>query len=246
MIIALHGFQGLPEDWAPFSHAWTTSTGEPFELKAIDLWQSLEGVTSLTEWLQAIHLRSEFAQQKKTEPRILLGYSLGGRLALQILLQKPEVWDGAVLISTQPGLSSDSDRELRLQADELWARRWETESWDVVDSAWQQQPVLQTSQGLAGMNLPRPENRFDRARLAQALRIFSLGHQANLRSEIEHVERPILWLTGARDEKFSSLTGGLGASLELKAVCIENAGHRVPWDQPEAFQTEVQKFINAL
>src|SRR3954466_10003273 len=79
---------------------------------------------------------------------ILLGYSLGGRLALQALLAGAH-YECAIFISTGLGIDDEVARQARRASDEAWAQRFENDDWDAVINAWNAQPVL------AGPALPR-------------------------------------------------------------------------------------------
>src|SRR5688572_14927036 len=95
------------------------------------------------------------------EGEILLGYSMGGRLALQLLQQQS--FRCAVIVSA--GLNApDAERRRR---DEEWARRFEIEEWSALMQAWSAQPVF------GGHVMPRREADYDRAELARQLRDYS-------------------------------------------------------------------------
>jgi 2-succinyl-6-hydroxy-2,4-cyclohexadiene-1-carboxylate synthase len=156
---------------------------------------------------------------------ILLGYSLGGRLALHALLAGAH-YNRAIFVSTGLGIEGDSARTARRASDEAWARRFESDDFDVVMAAWNAQPVL------AGPSLPRTGDDYD----PRALREWSSGALPPVASRLHELTIPTLWIAGARDAKYvaeakraSSLVPG------AEAVIIENAGHRVPWEQPAEF-----------
>ena len=95
---------------------------------------------------------------------ILLGYSLGGRLALHALLAGAQ-YKRAIFVSTGLGIEGDDARAARRAADEAWARRFETEDFDSVMAAWNAQPVL------GGPSLARTRDDYD----PRALREWSSG-----------------------------------------------------------------------
>jgi 2-succinyl-6-hydroxy-2,4-cyclohexadiene-1-carboxylate synthase len=170
---------------------------------------------------------------------VLMGYSLGGRLALHALLQEPQRWRGAIIVSAHPGLVDAEERQKRYKQDCLWAQRFRQESWQELMTAWNQQPVLQTS----CYHFLRHEKDYQRETLAYVLEHASLGLQNDLRPLLSKIEVPILWITGADDI--------LHHVIDFKhplSSCTQiiHAGHRVPWDQPHLFEICVQEFLNQL
>ncbi len=213
-MIALHGFLGLPQDWSDFGY------------DAVDLWKR---VTPLEEWANS------FVAEVEGQPW-LLGYSMGGRLAMHAALAKPEAFGGLILVSANPGIVMESERAMRLRSDGVWARRFREDPWDEVLRDWNAQPVLK------GSALERPEDAFDREALAKAMDVWSLGRQRDLRKELLSLEIPVLHVVGEEDAKFSQMMSGLELPPTQSLNVIEKAGHRVPWDQPEAFKSAVAEF----
>jgi len=222
----LHGFLGQSTDWDGLIPPGIPSLCYDFftpeaEQDAIPL-----GLESLAGWINQ-------KARSAPGPRILLGYSLGGRVALHALLQAPEVWEGAVLVSAHPGLRSPDDRDLRLKSDQAWARKFETESWDPLIHEWNAQAVFKGGRH----PLLRPEADFSRKNLARSLEQSSLGRQEDLRERLKGLQLPVLWVCGELDVKFRGLAEGM-AALNPR-FCVETvlgAGHRVPWDQPQVFK----------
>lgn len=228
---AIHGFLGLPSDWNVFKIP---------SLIAHDLTSPALSPSSDGFWGWAKRFN---ALSNSTEKKILLGYSLGGRLAIHALLDQPTQWLGGIIVSSNPGLKNSDEKSIRLQQDVRWAERFEKESWSSVLKAWNQQSVF------AGISspLPRHENQFDRQHLAQLLKVFSLGHQEDLTTSLSKLPIPILWIYGKFDTKFQNLSKNLSFSHPKSRVeFIEGAAHRVPWEQPIAFINLIQSFIQEV
>ncbi|HEV8433755.1 MAG TPA: alpha/beta fold hydrolase, partial [Thermoanaerobaculia bacterium] len=75
----------------------------------------------------------DFVRDIETDERVLVGYSMGGRLALQALVANA-AFDRAVIISA--GLNLEEGREERRARDEAWAKRFESDAWDEVMRDW--------------------------------------------------------------------------------------------------------------
>jgi 2-succinyl-6-hydroxy-2,4-cyclohexadiene-1-carboxylate synthase len=165
------------------------------------------------------------------EGDVLLGYSMGGRLALRLLEQQR--FTRAVIVSA--GLNApDDERRVR---DEEWARRFESEEWSSLMRAWNAQPVF------GGHALDRQERDYDRAELARQLRECSPAVLPPPR--LETITTPILWIAGERDTKYVDVAHRAVARLPHAELWIcPEAGHRVPWEQPEQFVRRLHQFIH--
>lgn len=162
---------------------------------------------------------------------VLIGYSMGGRRALQILEQ--ESFAKAVIISA--GLNAPDDE--RRARDEAWARRFETEEWSSLMRDWHAQPVF------GGHVVERREADFDRRELARQLREWSPAVLPPPR--LERIETPLLWIAGARDTKYVAIAQAAVARLPRGELWIcPEAGHRVPWEQPERLVDRLRRFLD--
>jgi 2-succinyl-6-hydroxy-2,4-cyclohexadiene-1-carboxylate synthase len=154
----------------------------------------------------------------------LLGYSLGGRLALHALLAGAQ-YKRAIFVSTGLGIEGEEARAVRRAADEAWARRFETEDFDSVMAAWNAQPVL------AGPSLVRTRDDYD----PRALREWSSGALPAVASRLRELHIPTLWIAGARDAKYVAEAERAVSLLHHANLAVIDAGHRVPWEQPREF-----------
>jgi 2-succinyl-6-hydroxy-2,4-cyclohexadiene-1-carboxylate synthase len=156
---------------------------------------------------------------------ILLGYSLGGRLALQALLAGAN-YKCAILVSTGLGIEDEQLRAARRASDEAWAERFESEDFDAVVADWNAQPVL------AGPSLARTRDDYD----PRGLREWSSGALPPVASRLHELTIPTLWIAGARDTKYvAEADRAAMLATDGQAIIVNNAGHRVPWEQPSAF-----------
>jgi len=155
---------------------------------------------------------------------VLLGYSLGGRLALHALLNGAQ-YKRAILVSTGLGIEGDEARAARRASDAAWAKRFESEDFETVMRDWNAQPVL------AGPALPRTRDDYD----PRALREWSSGALPPVASRLHELPIPTLWIAGARDSKYVA-EAHRGASIARgRAAIVDDAGHRVPWEQMDDF-----------
>lgn len=189
------------------------------------------------------------ARQRETNglpgARVLLGYSLGGRLAMHVLLACPEAWTAAVLVAAHPGDADPGVRAEVRERDAAWAARCRSgEPWDRLLEEWDALPVF----GGYPNRASRDPARLGRERCARSFEAFSRGGQADLRGALAAAELPpVLYLTGADDTRYPALGAELAACVAgVRHETIPGAGHRVPWDQPGEFADRVGRFLNAL
>lgn len=222
---ALHGFLGLTSDWDPFDFPITSHP-------------VLDNPPSPTNGLQEWAIRFN-RDVGTTLPKLLMGYSLGGRLAMHAITQNPEYWSGAILISCHPGLSCHIKREERLKKDIIWAEKFEKEPWHNLMTQWNAQEPFKFSKPCV-----RNEEDYSREQLSAMLRYWSVGNQENLTAKLQTLSIPILWIAGKQDFTYASLAESLSfAHPKSKRWIADGAGHRVPWESNE-FSKVVKEFIS--
>ena len=173
-------------------------------------------------------------------PRILIGYSLGGRLALHALIDRPHQWLAAIIVSAHVGLEDPQERKERKLLDQKWAERFESEVWSNLMQAWNSREVFAHDP----FQFKRLERDYQRSYLANILTRGSLGEQMYLKQQIESLPMPILWVTGKNDIRYSQIAKTLTfAHPHSQWVEVEQAGHRVPWVQPQVFKKLVENFL---
>jgi 2-succinyl-6-hydroxy-2,4-cyclohexadiene-1-carboxylate synthase len=161
----------------------------------------------------------------------IIGYSMGGRLALRLLEERR--LRRAVIISA----ALNQHDPARLERDRSWARRFETEEWSTLMQAWNEQDVF------GGHAIERRERDYDRRALARALREWSPAVLPP--PQLERIETPVLWIAGERDTKFVEIGKRAVERLpEGRLWICPDAGHRVPWEQPDALIAELRAFLD--
>ncbi len=238
-IFFLHGFLGLSEDWNPVFEKIVKGTDR--KLYAVHYFKEnfLGPDEPLNKWGESFN---EFALAKSHKRNIIVGYSLGARLAMQALEQSPSLWTHAVLISANVGFADADEkaREERTENDEKWAERFEAESWAAVLKQWNSQAVFAGS----AKEPQRLEKDYQRSILSQALREWSLANQPDMRPLLKSQVKKITWLTGASDKKFNALADSLQKEIPgLRALKIPQASHRVLFDQPQSIVKIVEELL---
>lgn len=218
-IVALHGFLGDPSDWECF---------QDLPLKPV----YLSSYSNL-----GFHEFAGAFNREHQNSNILLGYSMGGRLALHCLIHSPNQWKAAIIISSDPGFTSEDKRQERIIRDKKFLNRFENEDFDALMQEWDAQALF---------NQETPVFKRNKNTLKQSLTEWSLGNQENLREAILQLPMPILWIAGENDKKYSEIYKSLKFLNKKSRVWIaENAFHRVPWEVKIEFQNQVNAFLTS-
>lgn len=208
--IALHGFLGLPSDW----NQWDCI---PYRIEPSE---------SLTTWATDFN---KCVETHIAAPRTLMGYSMGGRLALHALIQNPSLWQKAILISTNIGLRDPLSRQARLQNDYTWASKFRNDPWEQLMQDWESQAIFKGS-----FTPIRHEKDYNREDLARHLENFSLAKQEYLLPKIAKLNLPIQWITGSLDHNAESQAKEITVVHSHSShLSIPNGTHRVHFEFPE-------------
>jgi 2-succinyl-6-hydroxy-2,4-cyclohexadiene-1-carboxylate synthase len=226
----LHGAVGQAADWQGFAvPGWA--------VKRVDLWRFLACCPmTMPEFGRALNEEARAVEGKQ----VVIGYSMGARLALHGLLNGGP-WDAAVLIAPNPGLESEEERAARREGDAEWASQALSGEWSDFLDAWNAQPVLAASDRRQSLSA------HFRREVARSFVDWSLGAQEPLWSRLGEIACPVLWCTGERDGKFTALGERAASYLrDGERWVAPGAGHRVPWDAPEAFRDKVGEFLERV
>ena len=238
-IWCLHGAVGSAADWRTVA---SLLAARHIGSRAVDLWRFLDcAPMSLTAFGEALNAEAR-GEVFRGSSRVLMGYSMGGRLALHALLHQPHPWQAAVIISAHPGLETAPDRTARLSADAAWAAKALAGNWGAFLDEWSAQPVLAGSDIRDSAAQQRLALR--RREIARGLVDWSLGAQQPLWERLPEIQIPILWIAGEHDEKFRNLaTRAVDLLPSAKLSIAPHAGHRVPWQAGDWLAGEVTTFL---
>jgi 2-succinyl-6-hydroxy-2,4-cyclohexadiene-1-carboxylate synthase len=242
-LLLLHGFMGSRRDWNPVVAALALTHrciavdlpghGETGAPEDESLWTPDGCVAALAGMLRAAGGGS------------VVGYSLGGRLALQLAIEHPSVVGRAVIISASPGIAGECGRGQRRTMDEGLARRLETQGLESFLDDWYRLPLF-----AALREHPRFPQVLERRRrndprlLARSLRAMGAGSQRPLWRDLPGLATPLLLLTGERDPKFTDIAFDTVARCPRgEAVVQRGRGHALVEEDPEAVAREAEAFL---
>jgi len=243
----LHGFTGSAETWRAHSAVWS----KKFTTVAVDLLghgasdSPADAERFRMDWCAA-DLAAIFDHLGLARVN-LLGYSMGGRVALHMAVTHPERVSALVLESASPGLAGRDERTARVAGDEALARSIEQQGLEAFVDGWSRLPLF-ASQG----RLPeaaRAQLRAQRLRnnprgLANSLRGLGTGVTPPLWDRLQEVRCPTLVIAGALDAKYVGVARAMAAGLAASRLAIvPDAGHATHLEQPETFDRLVLEFL---
>lgn len=168
----------------------------------------------------------------------LVGYSMGGRIALHVALAAAARVERLVLIGASPGIEDRAQREARRADDERLADEIERLGIEAFARRWAATPVLagQPASVLAAANADRLRN--TAAGLARALRGLGTGALPSAWDRLGELAMPATLVVGERDTKFRAIAEQMAAQLpDAKLVVVPGAGHAVHLEAPDAVAT---------
>ncbi|PKR84391.1 2-succinyl-6-hydroxy-2,4-cyclohexadiene-1-carboxylate synthase [Heyndrickxia camelliae] len=177
----------------------------------------------------------------------ILGYSMGGRLALTFAQKYPDRTRRLILESASPGLEHEKDRAARRKQDKILAERIIKEGIEAFVDYWSNIPLFDTQKSLdsslqKSIRLQRLSN--DPVGLANSLLGMGTGSQPSWWDSLKDLPMPILLMTGALDYKFCKIAEEMKNKMpHAKWVTIPNVGHAIHVESPRKFGTIVREFL---
>ncbi|MFQ5853824.1 MAG: 2-succinyl-6-hydroxy-2,4-cyclohexadiene-1-carboxylate synthase [Candidatus Binatia bacterium] len=246
MLLFLHGFMGSARDWKetielllPDYTCLTLDlpghgrTGRCLDPRAYTMEGSAQAVT-------------EVMDERGIQRCTLIGYSMGGRLALSIAIHHPERCTELVMESASPGIQSAAERNERRALDEKRAQQLEHDDFETFLRSWYNQPLFQS--------LKREPDLFqqilDRRRennpveLARSLRGTGPGVQPSLWHNLPRLETPLLVLAGGMDLKYKRIAQEMVALCpKARLALVPDTGHNVHAENTDEYTRALRRFL---
>jgi 2-succinyl-6-hydroxy-2,4-cyclohexadiene-1-carboxylate synthase len=178
---------------------------------------------------------------------VLVGYSLGGRLALRAVLREPGRYGGLVAVAATAGLDDPPIRSARAEADDRLAAWMEAASIEDIVGVWERQPLF-ADQSEALIEAQRPGRlSHDPAGLAMLLRTAGQGVLEPVWHQLLALDLPVLAIAGARDEGYVAAAERIAdIAPHGRAAIVADAGHAPQLQRPEEVADLIAGFLNPL
>ncbi|MGE6377807.1 2-succinyl-6-hydroxy-2,4-cyclohexadiene-1-carboxylate synthase [Peribacillus muralis] len=246
-LVLLHGFTGNRDTWKflipilserytmimidIIGHGMSTSPAEPerYEMNRV--------AEDITHILDELHFPKSH----------MLGYSMGGRLALAFASLYPEYVETLILESASPGLATEQERGIRKQNDKKLAGRILEFGMEAFVDHWESIPLFESQKHLppktrASIREQRLAN--DPVGLANSLLGMGTGSQASYWGNLQTLDFPVLLLTGEFDPKFCDIASSMEKKLrKAEWKIINGAGHAIHVEDGEKFGKIISEFL---
>lgn len=249
-LLLLHGFTGGGANWTEFrsliSQRFTTitldlpghgATESPSDPERYGMERCVEDIDAILD-----QLRFDTAH--------LMGYSMGGRLALYAALTMPGRFRSLILESASPGLKMIEERNARKTSDEALADQIEREGLEAFVNRWEALPLFDSQHRLneaAREKLREGRLKNNPVGLANSLRGMGTGVQPSLWERLLDLKLPTLLIVGQLDAKFTEIAQQMFAVLpNAQLKIIPESGHTVHLEQPQALADTVLQFVGSL
>jgi len=248
-LVALHGFTGSTATWRNL--AKTLPNVRVVAIDCIGHGQtaipSHIGRFSMHEQIQDLE---EVFEQLQLKQFTLLGYSMGGRIALSYALSCPDCIEKLILESASPGLRTSQERSERCERDNALAEKIIDNGLRSFVNAWENIPLFESQkrlphsvqQAIQAERLSQKEEG-----LAGSLRGIGTGIQPSNWISMAELECPVLLITGSLDEKFCKIALEMKALLKnVKHKIVNDAGHAIHVENPAEFATIVEEYLTSF
>ena len=234
-ITFLHGFTQTANTWIPVLDTLSPDIAATL-IDAPGHGSNINGKKSLTETAHDIAAAMPNG--------MLVGYSMGARMALHTALLASSPVNRLVLISGTGGIDSETERAERRQADEQMASRIKEIGVPSFIDEWLSLPMF-ANLGTAAANIPE-RLRNTAEGLADSLTFAGTGTQTPLWDALPQLTMPVLILAGANDTKFVAHGQRMHELIPNSSLhVVPDSGHTVHLEQPSVFAEILQTFISS-
>lgn len=250
--ILIHGSFGDASDWGPTLHAmntlgvdnihaWVLPGHDGKELPAHNAFDAM--VEALVETLQ-----------KQRTPTILVGYSLGGRVALHALRALEQRGNHPVvqlvLEGANPGISDEEARKQRRTLDAERAERLRGQPIEDFLDDWYQQAFfgdVATNAELRRHLIAQRATRIHAKHAARCMEECSPGLVPDLWPELHAFQTPLAFIHGEHDQRYARIADEMQRkNPRIQSYTVPYAGHNTHRAQPYIFAQTLNQISTAL
>jgi len=201
-----------------------------------------------TGWNHTLSIVKRFIEEEAPNKKtILLGYSMGGRIALQFAIKFPQLIEAVILIGSTPGIENKKQQQKRRTDDSKLSEKLRTQPYAKFLEYWFNQPLLKSQK-----NIPTPylkemlerRKKNDPQTLAYYLSTLGTGTMPSAWTNLHRCKFPTLLVTGSADLKFTIIAEKMLTRLpDASHAEIKKSGHAPCFENAEAFGSCLDDFI---
>jgi len=244
-LIFLHGFMGSGQDWEEIIPAFESQ----FYCITIDLPGHGKSLSPDSEEAYSFPglsgLLVTLFDALMLNPVNLVGYSLGGRVALHLAVNNPERIGRVFLESASPGISHPTERKERLNRDIALADKLQTENFSQFLTEWYDQPLFRSlKENRRFPQLLQRRMRNSPEALGRVLVNLSPGVMPSLWEKLKKIPFPLRMIVGERDEKYVAIAKRMvRENPQIQIRVVPECGHNIHFENPEMFEKLLKAFL---
>lgn len=247
-VVLLHGFTGDGTTWDS-----VTSHLMKYQLIIVDIIGHGKTDSPIDEkrygMEEVVEDLKEILQFLKIDKTNIIGYSMGGRLALSFTIRYPEYVNRFVLESSSPGLKTEAERIERQKSDEALAQFILNNGIEAFVDYWENIPLFKTQSTLPEMiqkqiRTQRLQN--NPIGLANSLRGMGTGSQPSWWDHLKNFQIPVFLVCGELDTKYCLIADEMDRLMpNAQKMIIQKTGHAIHVEQPRIFGKIVDEFFHS-
>ncbi len=199
----------------------------------------------------------QYIDENKIEKPIIMGHSLGGFLALQIAIEKPELPEKLVIVDAlpfltsvqMPGMSAENAKDMAIGM----RAQMRASASQTYEQKFAYQKAMLPSMIIDEQNIETAADwgaKSDMNTVGQAM--YEM-YTTDIRSELDKIEVPILvlgaWVAykdfgSTRESVLSTYTSQYEKAKDVVVDLTDKGNHFIMWDDSEFFQNWLNKFLS--
>lgn len=244
VMIFLHGFLGSLADWVPLCRRFSNM----YQCLLLDLpGHGKTKASRASDYTISATAKSliTFLDSREIKRSVLLGYSMGGRLALYLAIHYPHYFERVILESASPGIQNKKDRLIRQKNDADLAAEMAQMRTEEFLQKWYEQPLFSYLRNHPKFN-ELLQQRMSNSSIywSASLRGIGTGRQPSLWRKLKNLNMPILILAGEKDRKFRYIAFQMKElNPDFSISVAPRCGHVIHLEDEDRFCKEVNKFL---
>ena len=245
-VVLLHGFTGRSQSWDPVRNR----LNDGIQVIAPNLIGHSgiipdEPKLDFEQYVERLAIRLKLLG---AEGAHLVGYSMGGRVALSLLINHPALFSSASLIGVHPGLSKKREHAERIKLEHGWIQKLRDDGIESFVEYWEQYPLFESQnqlgvETLINQRILRLSQKEEG--LMRAIEVLGLSSMPNYELKASEIQVPVEVLVGEYDHTFQNRGELLAAMIpQGEMLIIEATGHNVVLERPDVVAQQINSWTS--
>lgn len=217
-----------------------------------DAWQSVADKVSQRYRSTCLDPQTATLEERLSEVRlaakkgsVVVGYSMGGRMALHAVLREPRFYRGLVTVGAHAGIEDPQERATRRVHDAEFAAWIERSPVKAIVEKWEAQPIFRTQAGDLLDSQREGRLAHNPAQLASLLRTAGQGTMAPVWDRLGEVSCPMLCVAGELDESYVEAAERMARGVPHGHMAvIPRTGHAAHLESPTRVAEVLLEFLD--